>query len=199
MHVHAPLKILDSDRKICWRCQVKKVTKDPSIHYAVCKTCYKVLCEERHQADRKSHKKWKERKQKQWREKWVEQLNTQLAVQATLFDADRSTSNIKYPNKTPEVEIQARIFGLLTEKGYDVHLEVRENECKFDVVVFRKDKKAALIIETKRHDDLEDKEQLQRYRRTGIPVVSISSMVEAVYFCEWFSRNSRHLLALPKR
>src|SRR5205823_4788539 len=99
-----------------------------------------------------------------WREKWGEQLNTQIAVQPPLFDdAIRSSSNIEYPHKTPEVEIQARIYGLLTEKGYDVHLEVREEECKFDVVVFRKDKKAALIIETKRHDDLVDKEQLQRY------------------------------------
>jgi len=164
----------------------------------VCETCYKALCEERQEAERKSYKKEKERKEKEWREKWAEQLNTQLVVEPSPFDGNRSSSTIKYPHKIPEVEIQARIYGLLTDKGYDVHLEVRENECKFDVVVFRKDRQAALIIETKRHDDLVDKEQLERYRRTGVPVISISSMWEAVYFCEWFSGNSLHLLAVPK-
>jgi len=186
MHIHAPLKLAYSGKK-CWRCRVRRVTKDASIHYGVCKGCYKALCEEQNAEDAKLWKINDRHRKKEWRKKWVKQIKTEERQPIDLF-GNAKPSQIKYPRKTPEAEIQALIFGLLFHKGHDAHLEVCEAACRFDVVVFDDDKKAVIIVETKRSRELVDWEQLSRYRKTGVPVISISDLGEAVYFCKWFSK-----------
>lgn len=89
------------------------------------------------------------------------------------------TDFIKYPLRNSGAEIQAELWRILKDLGYDIRLEVKHvifakgykyNErclCRFDAVVFDNKKQAKIIIEVKnfknRDIDYKSSKQYEKY------------------------------------
>jgi len=103
---------------------------------------------------------------------------------------------IDYPERESEFEVQAYIYHTLKGKAFDVRGEVtsRLGSAVLDLVVYD-GRKAALVIEVKAAAPnarvkalLADstQEQLDDYRRLGVPVTLVCGMAWAIEFCKSF-------------
>lgn len=96
-------------------------------------------------------------------------------------------STIRYPSRHSGAEIQAELWRILKELGYDIRLEAKHvifakgykyDEhclCRFDAVVFDKQKQAKIIIEVKnfkdRNRDYKSSKQYQKYSQYGAKLI----------------------------
>ena len=113
---------------------------------------------------------------------------------------------IKYPKGPTEFEIQSYLYQQLLRLGYNVRGEVSSNRSRFDLVVFRGGKEPIQIIEVKksrpgrtggfgrggrlrkaiqcRQDKERVDKQLEKYKKTGVPLKLICGMAKAKRYIE---------------
>ena len=83
---------------------------------------------------------------------------------------------INYPKSLSEFEIHAKVYNILLLNNVNVRGEVKQNDCRFDLVVFNNNNEAVAIIECKswkRKRKSTQTKQLAKYLQYGLPVYVI--------------------------
>lgn len=79
----------------------------------------------------------------------------------------RNIKGIPYPTFAPEMKVQIDVYGVLKDKGFDVHANVPSEEGILDLVVFDESRNPKIIIEVKAGRLGWAEEQKQKYERLG--------------------------------
>jgi hypothetical protein len=79
----------------------------------------------------------------------------------------RNIKGIPYPAFAPELEVQIDVYGVLRDKGFDVHANVPSEEGILDLVVFDDSRTPKIIIEVKAGHLGWAEQQKQKYERLG--------------------------------
>jgi len=98
--------------------------------------------------------------------------------------------NIHHPGTNySEFELQSYLYGRLKKAGVDVRGEVSAKNSILDLVLFYKEK-AFYIVETKKPGlNSDNRLQISKYRKFGIPIRVVTSFKDADQFVSRFIKN----------
>jgi len=109
-------------------------------------------------------------------------------------DLNKLGKKIPYPKKMKEAEIQAILYSKIIDEGYNARLEVRGDNCSFDIVVFNINNLAKCIIEVKNYSEsynlakFSDTKQYKKYTSYDIPLCLCSGIEQIDSTVSWVKK-----------
>ena len=108
------------------------------------------------------------------------------------------SQEINYPTEGhfSEFEVQAHIYSVFKERGFDIRGEVKarlkgtRETCRFDLVIFTDGEPSSIIEVKRRHrkhkHGLEKTRQARRYRQFGVPCYFVYGIDDAMILLKQF-------------